>query len=69
MFVDAQGNIRERWTQWDSMLKRAHAAYINPCDPEKYVRVVDGFSHAIFKFSNDGKKLLQMLGTPGNLAP
>ena len=39
MFVDAQGNIRERWTQWDSMLKRAHAAYINPYDPEKYVRV------------------------------
>jgi hypothetical protein len=33
MFVDAQGNIRERWTQWGSMLKRAHAAYINPYDP------------------------------------
>ena len=65
--VDARGNITERWTQWDSMLKRAHAVYINPYDPQKYVWVVDDFSHAIFKFSNDGKKLVQTLGTPGKL--
>jgi len=63
--VDSQGSITERWTQWDSTLKRAHAVYINPYDPEKNVWIVDDFSHAIFKFSNDGKKLLQTLGTPG----
>jgi DNA-binding beta-propeller fold protein YncE len=65
--VDAQGNITERWTQWDTMLKRAHAVYISPYDPEKRVWVVDDFNHAIFVFSNDGKQLLQTIGTPGKL--
>lgn len=63
--VDSEGNITERWTQWDSLLKRPHAVYINPYDPEKNVWVVDDFSHALFKFSHDGKKLLQTIGTPG----
>jgi sugar lactone lactonase YvrE len=63
--IDAQGNIIEQWTQWDSMIKRAHAVYINPYDPEKHVWVVDDFSHAIFKFTHDGKQLAQTIGTPG----
>ena len=63
--VDADGNITEQWTQWDSLIKRAHAVYINPYDPQKYVWVVDDYSHAIFKFSNDGKQLVQTIGTPG----
>jgi len=63
--IDSQGNITEQWTQWDSLLKRAHAVYINPYDPQKYVWVVDDYSHALFKFSNDGKKLVQTIGTPG----
>jgi DNA-binding beta-propeller fold protein YncE len=65
--VDAQGNITERWTQWDKMLKRPHAIYIGPYDPEKRVWIVDDFAHAIYIFSNDGKKLLQTIGTPGKL--
>jgi sugar lactone lactonase YvrE len=63
--VDANGNIIEQWTQWDSMFKRPHAVFINPYDPEKHVWVVDDFAHAIFKFTHDGKQLVQTLGTPG----
>ena len=63
--VDADGNITEQWTQWDSLIKRAHAVYINPYDPEKHVWVVDDYSQAIFKFSHDGKTLVQTIGTPG----
>jgi hypothetical protein len=62
--VNAEGNIIETWTQWDSIIRRAHAIYINPYDPEKAVWLVDDYAHAIFKFSNDGKKLLQTIGTP-----
>ena len=62
--VDAEGNIVEEWTQWDSMLKRPHAVYINPYDPERHVWVVDDHNHAIFKFSNDGQTLVQTIGTP-----
>jgi peptidylamidoglycolate lyase len=62
--VDASGTITEQWTQWDSFFKRPHAIYINPYDPEKNVWVVDDYKQGIFKLSNDGKKLLQTIGTP-----
>jgi hypothetical protein len=62
--VDAQGNIVEDWSQWNSLFRRPHAVYINPYDAEKRVWVVDDARHAIFVFTNDGKKLVQTLGTP-----
>ena len=62
--VDANGNIIEDWTQWDKMLRRPHAVYISPYDPEKRVWIVDDYRHAIFIFSNDGKQLLQTIGEP-----
>jgi len=65
--VDADGNIIEERTQWDSMFKRPHAIYISPYDPDKHVWVVDDHSHAIFKFTNDGEELVQTIGIPGQL--
>jgi len=62
--VDAQGNIVEQWTQWDKMMKRPHSVYVSPYDPEKHVWLVDDHMHAIYKFTNDGKQLLQTIGTP-----
>ncbi len=62
--VDANGNITERWTRWDSLFKRPHAIYINPYDPDRNVWVVDDYRHAVYKFSHDGKQLLQTIGTP-----
>jgi len=35
-----------------------------PYDAQKNVWVVDDHTHAIYKFSNDGKQLLQTIGTP-----
>jgi hypothetical protein len=62
--VDARGNIIERWTQWDSMLKRPHFITINPYDPEKHVWIVDDQGHAVYEFTHDGKQLVKTLGTP-----
>jgi hypothetical protein len=62
--VDATGNIIEEWTQWDKILKRPHSVYISPYDPEKHVWLVDDHMHAVYKFTNDGKQLLQTIGTP-----
>jgi DNA-binding beta-propeller fold protein YncE len=64
LVVDANGNITEDWTQWDKMLRRPHAVYISPYDPEKRVWIVDDYRHSIFVFSNDGKRLLQTIGEP-----
>ena len=62
--VDRNGNLLEAWNQWDSLFKRPHAIFISPYDPEKHVWVVDDMRHAIFKFTNDGKKLVLTIGTP-----
>jgi hypothetical protein len=62
--VDAQGNIIEQWTQWDKMFKRPHSVYVSPYDPQKHVWIVDDHTHAIYKFTNDGKQLVQTIGTP-----
>ncbi|MBV8728776.1 MAG: hypothetical protein JO336_03100, partial [Acidobacteriia bacterium] len=62
--VDANGNIVEQWTQWDKIFKRPHFIAINPYDPEKHVWVEDDHMHAIYKFTHDGKELVQTIGTP-----
>ncbi|MBM3817465.1 MAG: hypothetical protein FJW14_00410 [Acidimicrobiia bacterium] len=63
--VDAAGNIVESWTQWDSIFRRPHSVAINPYDPQKHVWVVDDRQHAVYKFTNDGKTLVQTLGVRG----
>jgi hypothetical protein len=64
LVVDADGTINEQWTQWDKIFKRPHFIAINPYDPEKAVWVVDDHMHVIYKFSHDGTRLLQTIGTP-----
>jgi len=66
--ADANGNIIERWNQWDAMLRRPHSVFISPYDAQKNVWLVDDYRHAIFKFTNDGKTLLQTIGTPNEHA-
>lgn len=63
--VDRDGNITEEWTQWDHLFRRPHSVSINPYDPEKHVWVVDDRQHAVYKFTNDGRELVQTLGVPG----
>jgi 6-bladed beta-propeller protein len=62
--VDAEGKITEDWTQWDKLFTRPHDVEISPYDPQKNVWIVDAEGHGVYKFSNDGKKLLLTLGTP-----
>jgi len=63
--ANADGKITETWTQWDHIFKRPHFVTINPYDPEKHVWVVDDHMCAIYKFTHDGKTLVQTIGTPG----
>ena len=65
LVFDGDGNIVESWTQWDSMLGRPHAVYVSPYDPERHVWIVDDYRHAIFKLTNDGRELVQTIGTYG----
>jgi len=65
LVVDAEGNILEQWTEWDKIFKRPHSVYVSPYDAQKFVWIVDDHMHAVYKFTNDGKELVQTIGTPG----
>jgi hypothetical protein len=63
--VDASGKAVESWTQWDHLFadgRGPHSVTMSPYDPEHNVWVIDDIHHQIWKFSNDGKKLLMTLG-------
>jgi streptogramin lyase len=64
LVVDADGNITDSWTQYDSKWKRPHYIAINPYDPEKHVWLVDDMGHAVYEMTNDGKQIIKTLGTP-----
>jgi hypothetical protein len=65
--LDADGRVKERWTQWDSLCEGSsgpgpHRLRISPYDPEHRVWVVNETFNTIYVFSNDGTKLLKTLG-------
>ena len=65
--LDADGRVKERWTQWDSLCEGSsgpgpHRLRISPYDPEHRVWVVNETFNTIYIFSNDGKRLLNTLG-------
>ncbi len=67
--VDRDGNITERWTQWDSIFNKPHQVYISPYDPERHVWVVErgggrDVNMQILKFTNDGSELVMRLVDP-----
>jgi peptidylamidoglycolate lyase len=64
--VNRNGDIVERWTQWDSILNKPHQVYISPYDAERHVWVVErgggrGVNMQILKFTNDGSELVMRL--------
>ena len=65
LVVDANGNITEDWTKWDSLFRRPHSVTINPYDPEKHIWIVEDRNHVVYKFTHDGKQLVQTLGVKG----
>ncbi len=68
IIVDANGKLIESWTQHDHLFaggRGPHKIRISPYDPERNVWVVDDQRQQIFKFTNDGKKLLMALGEAG----
>ena len=67
---DADGNVSQRWSQWDTLIGFPHQLYISPYDPERHIWIVDrgGGPHnvheQILKFTNDGSELVMRLRDP-----
>lgn len=56
--LDANGNVKERWTQWDSLCDGSsgpgpHRLRISPYDPERRVWVVNETFHTIHTITVD----------------
>ena len=67
--VDRNGRLVESWEQHNKLFVRPHRVLVNPYDPDRHVWLVDDGAHALFKFTRDGKTLVQTIGTrgvPGN---
>jgi len=67
--VNKEGKLVDSWEQHNKLFVRPHRVLINPYDPEKHVWLIDDGAHSIYKFTNDGKKLVMTLGefkVPGN---
>jgi hypothetical protein len=65
--LDRNGNVTERWTQWDHLCEGAngpgpHRIRIDPYHPERRVWVINETLHQIHVFSNDGSRLIRTLG-------
>jgi DNA-binding beta-propeller fold protein YncE len=65
MVLDGTGKTIESWSQWDARIDQPHSIYISPYDPERHVWVVNRMGHELIKFTNDGKKIVQVLGERG----
>ena len=65
LVVDANGNVTEDWTKWDSLFRRPHSVTMNPYDPEKHIWIVEDRNHVVYEFSHDGKQLVRTLGIKG----
>ena len=65
LVANREGTIVETWTQWDKLWEGSrgpHHIKTNPYDPEKHVWIIDDDLQQIFKFTNDGKKLVMTVG-------
>mgnify|MGYP001599444220 FL=1 len=60
--VNRDGKLVESWDQHNAHFVRPHRVLINPYDPERHVWLVDDGAHKVYKFTNDGKKLVMSLG-------
>lgn len=60
--VNKQGKMIESWEQHNAKFVRPHRVLINPYDPLKHVWLVDDGAQMIYKFTHDGKTLVQSWG-------
>jgi len=65
MVFDRNGKLVESWRQHDDKFVRPHRVTINPYDPQRHIWLVDDGAHQIFKFTNDGSRLVMVLGEKG----
>jgi peptidylamidoglycolate lyase len=67
--VNRDGKKIDSWEQHNKLFVRPHKVLISPYDPERHIWLVDDGAHSVYKFTNDGKKLVMQLGefrVPGN---
>jgi hypothetical protein len=77
--VNGNGDVIKRWTQWDTLFNTPHQVYISPYEPERAIYIIERggtkpgnrpgdpgipVHEAVYKFSNDGSRLIWKLVDP-----
>ena len=62
MIFDREGNLVDSWEQHNERFVRPHAVKISPYDPDRHVWIVEDGAHMIYKFTNDGERLVMSIG-------
>jgi hypothetical protein len=69
MIFNRDGELVDSWEQHNHRFVRPHAVKISPYDRDRHVWIVEDGAHMIYKFTNDGERLVMSLGefeTPGD---
>jgi hypothetical protein len=56
------GHLVESWTWNDHLFGKLNRVFISPYDPDKHIWVTDSVKQKIYKFTNDGKRLVMTIG-------
>jgi sugar lactone lactonase YvrE len=62
MMFDSGGRLLDSWEQHNALFSHSHRIAVDPRDAEMNVWIADNTQHQVFKFTNDGKKLLVTIG-------
>jgi hypothetical protein len=58
--VDRSGKLIESWDQHNKLFVRPHRILVNPYDAQRHIWLVDDGAHSIYKFTRDGKLVMQL---------
>jgi peptidylamidoglycolate lyase len=58
--VDRSGKVIESWEQHNKLFVRPHRILVSPYDSQRHIWLVDDGAHSIYKFTRDGKLVMQL---------
>lgn len=57
-----EGKLIKTWPQHDHLFGKVNRVFINPKDPDQHIWIADSEKQSLYKFSNDGSKLVMQVG-------
>jgi peptidylamidoglycolate lyase len=59
---DRGGRVVDSWTWNDHLFRKINRIFVDPHDPERHIWITDSKKQTIYKFTNDGRRLVMTVG-------